>query len=130
MKRSPIPKKRKGPPRRGRVLNPHYLDWIRGIRCVVCWLGGIISVTGFRQVEAAHVGKRGLGQKCSDEETIPLCPWHHREGWSSHHVLGKAFWGAHSLNRERLIASLQARYIQETGRPLKTQQPYATLAQD
>lgn len=31
------------------------------------------------RVEVDHVGRRGLGQKSSDRETIPLCTKHHGE---------------------------------------------------
>ena len=27
-------------PRRGRVRDPKYLEWIRGFCCIVCWLAG------------------------------------------------------------------------------------------
>lgn len=30
-------------------------------------------------VEADHAGKRGLGQKCDDRETIPMCSQHHHD---------------------------------------------------
>lgn len=29
--------------------------------------------------EAHHMGGRGLGQKCSDLETVPFCAEHHRQ---------------------------------------------------
>jgi len=59
------------------------------------------------RTEAAHVGKRGIGQKCSDWEAIPLCRWHHRIGPESHHTLGKNFWKHHAINRDELIRELQ-----------------------
>lgn len=31
------------------------------------------------RVEADHMGERGIGQKCDDHETAPLCEQHHRE---------------------------------------------------
>jgi hypothetical protein len=30
-------------------------------------------------VEADHAGRRGMGQKCTDYETIPICTDHHRQ---------------------------------------------------
>jgi len=30
-------------------------------------------------VQADHAGAHGLGEKCSDDETIPLCTGHHGE---------------------------------------------------
>jgi len=60
--------------------------------------------------EAAHVGQRGIGQKCSDRETVPLCAWHHRLGPESHHKLGKKFWEHHGIDRATLIRELNALY--------------------
>lgn len=55
-----------------------HLAFIRSLPCCVCG--------HTRGVEAAHTsGSRGMGQKRSDLETIPLCPPHHQEqhriGW-------------------------------------------------
>ena len=93
--------KRPGPPRRGRVRDRKYLAWIRRFACAVCLLN--------RPTEAAHVGRRGLSQKCSDRETIPLCAEHHRNGKDSYHKLGKRFWEHHGLDRDALIGN----YIHE-----------------
>jgi len=43
---------------------------------------------------------------------------HHQLGPSSHHVLGKLFWGYHKLNRAELIAELQELYRKEGGHVL------------
>ncbi len=129
--RSPVPKKRKGK-RRGPLRDPKYRAYIRKIPCLVCWpdfwldvavhisrgefgwsptfMPGTVQKT---PTECAHVGKRGLGQKCSDYETLPLCAEHHRTGPESHHVLGKAFWAHHGLDKEVVIAELQRLYSLE-----------------
>lgn len=111
-KRKPIPKRR-SKPRRGVVKDPKYLDWIRTLPCVVCILPWKLEKSGVAYsnvqktpTEAAHVGDRGLGQKCSDREAIPLCERHHRTGPLAHHVLGKKFWAYHSLERDAIIAQL------------------------
>lgn len=94
LKRTPI-RKRRTKPRRGRVISKPYKAWIASLPCVVC---------GTRKdVEVAHVGARGMSQKCSDFETLPLCVAHHREGPEAHHVLGKKFWDHHQLDRDKLI---------------------------
>lgn len=86
--------------------NPHrdivYLAWLRTMPCVVCWTYRIRSLR-FATVEAAHVGERGIGQKCSDREALPLCTHHHRTGPQSHHVLGRKFWEFWHLDRFLLI---------------------------
>jgi hypothetical protein len=40
-----------------------------------------LSSTGkcYGRVQVDHAGVHGLGQKCSDAETIPLCKKHHGE---------------------------------------------------
>lgn len=105
----PIPRKR-AKPRRGPVKDPKYLDWIRSQPCCVCnrlypWLA--------LPSEAAHVGRRGLGQKCDDREALPICTRHHRTGAFSVHVLGKGFWTHYGLDRDKLIAEYQERYDAE-----------------
>jgi hypothetical protein len=60
--------------------------------------------------EAAHVGKRGLSQKCNDLETIPLCQDHHREGPHAHHKLGKRFFDLHGIDKDELVLKLNTDY--------------------
>jgi hypothetical protein len=108
--------KRPGPPRRGRVIDRDYMDWIRTLQCVVCAqqvIGYWFGVQRSSRTEAAHVGQRGIGQKSSDRETIPLCAEHHRLGKDSVHRLGKNFWQHHGIDRYALIRELQARYEKE-----------------
>ena len=105
MKRSPVRKRRTGPARRGTVRDVAYLRWVRGLSCAICGLT--------RGIEAAHVGERGLGQKCSDRETLPLCAEHHRLGMDSHHVLGRGFWTHWAISRILVIAKYQCRFRQE-----------------
>jgi hypothetical protein len=64
--------------------------------------------------ECAHVGRRGLGQKCSDYESLPLCAVHHRTGRESHHRLGKRFWAFHCLSRVALVTELRRVYALES----------------
>lgn len=92
------------------LRDPEYLAWIRTLECSIpsClmhWRG--------HGIEAAHVGDRGLRQKCSDYEAIPLCAWHHRLSPLSHHRAGKRFWKYHGLDRDKIIAELNARYERE-----------------
>ena len=109
--RTPVKRKR-SKPRRGRVRDPKYLAWIRTLPCILsacehcrCFICA--------PIEAAHVGERGLGQKCSDRETVPLCAAHHRLDRHSHHRLGHIFWTFHGLTRDAIIADLNARYERE-----------------
>lgn len=90
--------------------DPAYLRWIRKLPCVVCaaWALKISGYYGW--TEAAHVGERGLGQKCADTEALPLCVWHHRMGPKSVHVLGRKFWEFWKLDRYQLIAKHNQRF--------------------
>ncbi len=108
-----IVKRRK--PRRGVLKDAKYLAWIRSLPCIICQpnvlqMLDVASFTPIVRSESAHAGTRGLGQKCSDRETLPLCKFHHRTGPESHHVLGKGFWEYQGLDRWGIIAELQRLY--------------------
>lgn len=102
-------RKRSVPPRRGRLIDIPYRKFIRSLGCVICRDSVPVNVQS-SVTECAHIGERGLGQKCSDRETAPFCAWHHRIGPESHHRLGKGFWTHHNIDKDNLIASLQALY--------------------
>lgn len=91
------------------IRSKQHLAFIRQLNCVVCGRD--------RFVEAAHVGRRGMGQKCSDLETIPLCRIHHQE---QHRIGLKAFARIyeldipallHLLTRKPVIRVWERRYI-------------------
>lgn len=102
----PIPRQRREP-RANRNDAPEYLNWVRTLPCVIC---ALLRRPQFGRTEAAHVGMRGLGQKCSDWEAIPLCACHHRTGEYAHHRIGKRFWLFWDLNRLEVIARYQAKF--------------------
>jgi hypothetical protein len=116
IRRSPI---RHKPRKRQPGDNPAYCAFVRTFGCIVCCGGRFLriwhawdGVTGTRYqkspTECAHVGAKGLSQKCPDCESLPLCALeHHRVGPEAHHVLGKRFWGFHGLDRMGLIRELQ-----------------------
>lgn len=90
--------------RKNRESDRPYKAFIASLPCVVC---------GAWPVEVAHIGLRGLMQKCSDRETIPLCLKHHAHGQpESHHTLGRYFWAHHGIDRPELLARLQAAYVE------------------
>lgn len=95
--------------------DPEYLAWLHTLACSVVGCAQRLGPEYFDRgiIEAAHVGRRGLSQKCPDREAIPLCRLHHRTGMSSHHQLGKLFWLFHGLDREQLIEELNRRYEEE-----------------
>jgi hypothetical protein len=98
--RSPIPPKRKGPPRRTNCLRDEaYKAWIRTQPSIVSGLHGC---------EAAHTGTDG-GQslKASDDTCVPLTPAEHRE----YHAIGKqSFARRHGVSFGRACARLRILY--------------------
>ena len=101
--------------------DPEYLEWIRTLPCRCCWSGAyklgffqdfVPDDDSFQQskTEPAHVGKRGLSQKCPDREAIPLCIEHHREGRYSAHRIGEIFWWHWGIDRDKLIRELNEAY--------------------
>jgi hypothetical protein len=101
--------------------DPDYLAFIRRQPCICCERPDQHTRPLFTRLrrymnvnrlltEAAHVGMRGMGQKASDREAIPLCSEHHRTGPDSHHVLGRKFWSRWGLDRNELIANYQEAY--------------------
>lgn len=64
---------------RARERDVDFMLWVKTLRCFAFEIG---METGHRcggVVEADHAGRRGLGQKCADDECIPLCTEHHRQ---------------------------------------------------
>lgn len=95
-------------PKRDARRDSAYLRWVRTMPCIVCG--------SMDWVEAAHVGQRGLGQKCPDKEALPLCEAHHRTGPRSHHVLGRNFWTFWNLSRHQLISDYNRLFENARGR--------------
>ena len=102
MRRSPVKRKRATPRRSARVRCPEYLAWVRRQQCIMC-RGNIM------RSQAHHAGERGLGQRSSDLEAVPLCPTCHR-GW--HDATGLFLGRTHTQRAEAAaswIAETQAR---------------------
>lgn len=110
-------------PRRGPVIDPKYRAFVRTFACVVCSHGALVLYVDSDRnqqssTECCHVGLRGLGQRCSDIESLPLCAFaHHTRGVWSVHTLGKRFWSHHGLSRGSLLAELQDLYRLSGGVP-------------
>ena len=126
--RKPIPRKRKGPPRRGPVnvpperwRNPRYLRFLReeGI-CHVCQIEDERSVyrgypknAGFPlQCDPMHGPPNGKSQKGPDAEAMPGCRWHHDEqteiGWP-------AFEAKYRFDRGAVAEMWWQRFLEEKG---------------
>jgi hypothetical protein len=80
------------------IRDPAYLKFIRSLPCAVC--------PRDKGIEAAHVGRRGLSQKSSDRETIPLCSLHHQE---QHRIGLRQFQASYELDIPALVEALNER---------------------
>ena len=87
-------------PKRGH--NKEYLKFVRSLPCTICqaqWLS-----------EPHHIAKDGhggMGTKCLDERTIPLCFTHHRQ---AHDMGKKTFREKYDLDIEYIIGRLNGIY--------------------
>lgn len=58
---------------------PRNMDFMLYVLWLPCELRNVRGAGRCRgRVQADHAGKRGLGQKCPDDECIPLCQHHHQ----------------------------------------------------
>lgn len=95
-----------------------YKAFIASQECCICAirrsrLTKAIRAKGLSQLsrtEVAHVGMRGLSQKCDDRCTIPLCGLHHRVGREAHHKLGKLFFEHHGTDKDALVKFYNEKY--------------------
>lgn len=100
-------------PRRGRIYDPDFLEFVKTFGCVVCYRGhlrrdGLYEINQKSETEAAHCGPKGFWQKANDATCLPLCAIeHHRVGPEAHHKLGKRFWGFYGLDQTLLISQMQ-----------------------
>lgn len=84
--------------------NRGYLNFLKGCRCIVCQA---------TPCDPCHVGVRGLRQKSSDMDALPMCRLHHE----MQHRYGHSFWTHWELRKDELIAAfnLAFRELQEKG---------------
>ncbi len=100
-----IPKKRKGPPRKGPARSEDYKAWIKQQPSVL---------SGQYGCDPAHTGKDGgMSMKASDYSCIPLTRAEHEQ----YHQLGRErFARRHGLRLGRLVRELNRAYRLERGR--------------
>lgn len=72
-----------------------YLRFVRQLPCIACG--------GTRNVDAMHVGPRGLGQKVDDKDALPGCRFCHKE---LHQIGPVAFAEKYALDFQALILKL------------------------
>jgi hypothetical protein len=116
LKRSNL--KRRAPRRKPGDVDREYVEWIKTLPCVACFLKlwgweQLLSMAepGIIMSEAHHAGDHPYARRAADRTCIPLCGFeHHREGPDSAHKLGKRFWAHHGIDRDALIRELNERY--------------------
>ena len=79
--------------------NPEYLEFIREQRCIICHSS---------PCEPHHVDTGGVGMKCSDYLTVPLCWTHHKE---IHRIGKQTFVEKHRINLYHCISQLMVRWL-------------------
>lgn len=93
-----------------RVKNPEHLAFIRQLPCCIC----LDNVT----VEAAHIRMSdatiskpitGIGIKCDDLWTLPLCGKHHRQ---SHQMSEREFWESFGIDPVKLALRIYSLSIE------------------
>jgi uncharacterized CHY-type Zn-finger protein len=107
MTRSAVRKKRKGPPRRGRVVDKDYLAWIAQQLCIAYWP----PFTCHGRITVHHV--RRFGEQKHDRRTIPLCEAHHLHDYGPYSIerLGKEeFEAQHGIDIEAAIQEYNRQY--------------------
>jgi hypothetical protein len=90
-----------------------YLEWLHTLSCAAASCYSELTSPCSGRITAHHAGDHGFSQKADDRTAIPLCEAHHQTGPDALHVLGKRFWKLHGLDRDELIADLNARYLKE-----------------
>lgn len=85
--------------------NRRYLDWIDTLPCLVC--RG--PATHHHESEK---GGKGMGMKCSDYRSVPLCAKHH----NSVHTMGKnSFYFMWGIDIEKTIGRLNQEWKKRQG---------------
>lgn len=105
MRRSPIRKRRPGPPRRGRIVDKDYLAWLHTQPG---------QPHGGRTATVHHV--RSFGSPKNDRRALPMEFGYHtiQEGPRSIEALGQRVWQlTHKVDIERAILAYQDLYLQE-----------------
>jgi hypothetical protein len=60
--------------------------------CILCFRNGYAGTPA--EVHHIRTGT-GAGRRASDFDTIPLCPYHHRQSNEALHVMGRKAWERH-----------------------------------
>lgn len=104
-RRTRIKPKRAKVRRSSRSRDRAYLLFVKHLPCSAFVYGNAPALGCDGPVEAHHAGYRGLGQKSSDYEAIPLCRKHHgawHGGVSPFFAWGKGLrraWAAHVISQ-------------------------------
>lgn len=95
--------------RQDRKPDKPYLAWLHTRECAALFCRRESPCKG--PITAHHAGDHGFGQKPPDSTAIPLCDAHHQNGpHAIHGKLGKNWWAFFRLDRDLLIADLQAEF--------------------
>jgi len=115
-------KRRRPRPRPEGHEDPDYLAFLRVLDCRAA-----VALNSYQFCEgpmtAAHVGDRGIGQRCPDSEAISLCTYHHLRDAHDHATTAGQLGFLASMTAEQRrewyaeqIAACRSLYLAATGR--------------
>ena len=111
VRRSPVQKKRPGKPRRGRVVDKEFLEWVAEQPCLVHGDHSVACIRWMDGITIHHV--RRNGEPKSDRRVIPLCPATHLHDFGPESIerLGKKeFEKRHGIDIEAAILRYNEEY--------------------
>jgi hypothetical protein len=88
-------------PKPKRITDKKYLQFIRELLCIICMKPAPSEPHHWNEK-----GQGGMGTKCSDYRTIPLCFDHHREA----HLEKRTFLTEYRLEIEDVIEMLNKKW--------------------
>lgn len=94
--------------RRPRITSPRHLVWLRSLHCVIRGPGHEAEVAHIRYADARFDKRQtGMGERPSDQWSVPLSPEMHRLGAQSQHTMNeRRFWERHSVDPVIVAAAL------------------------
>lgn len=112
MKRSPVRKKRPGPPRRGRVVNLEYMAWMHQTQQPL-----IAPFDSFGDSNELHHVRRCAGDQKDDTRTVMLTAFYHRLLKDCVEKIGdRRFQAKYGLDFEAEIQRCNAAYVAQGGK--------------
>lgn len=82
------------------IRSPKHLTFVRQQPCMIKYDGLNCNRESIAHHPTFLKGKRGMGQKVSDEYAIPICHFHH---YNLHYIGEKFFWNGHDIGLDEVV---------------------------